>query len=44
MAPCRVCSRLTYPAFFDDPLTHWAEVKPDAEAMSYLGRSFTWGS
>lgn len=28
--------------FLDDRLAHWAAVKPDAEAMSYLGRSFTW--
>lgn len=31
------------PVFLDDPLTHWAEFKPDAVAMSYLGREFTWG-
>jgi acyl-CoA synthetase (AMP-forming)/AMP-acid ligase II len=30
------------PRFLDDPLTYWAAHKPDGEAMSYLGRSFTW--
>lgn len=30
------------PRFLDDRLAHWAQVKPDEEAMSYLGRSFTW--
>jgi acyl-CoA synthetase (AMP-forming)/AMP-acid ligase II len=31
------------PRFLDERLAHWAQVKPDAEAISYLGRSFTWG-
>ena len=30
------------PRFLDDRLAHWAEVKGDGEAISYLGRSFTW--
>ena len=30
------------PRFLDDRLAHWAKVKPDEEAISYLGRSFTW--
>ena len=30
------------PRFLDDRLAHWAAVKPDDEAVSYLGRSFTW--
>ena len=30
------------PRFLDDRLTHWAQVKPDEEAVAYLGRSFTW--
>ena len=30
------------PRFLDDRLAHWASVKPDEEAISYLGRSFTW--
>jgi acyl-CoA synthetase (AMP-forming)/AMP-acid ligase II len=30
------------PAFVDDRLAHWAEVNPDGEAMTYLGRSWTW--
>ena len=29
--------------FLDERLAHWAKVKPDEEAISYLGRSFTWG-
>jgi acyl-CoA synthetase (AMP-forming)/AMP-acid ligase II len=30
------------PRFLDERLAHWAQVKPDAEAISDLGRSFTW--
>ncbi|MBO0864711.1 MAG: long-chain-fatty-acid--CoA ligase [Mycobacterium sp.] len=30
------------PRFLDDRLTHWAATKPDAEAFSYLDRSWTW--
>lgn len=30
------------PAFVDDRLAHWAEVNPDGEAMTYLGRTWTW--
>ncbi len=30
------------PRFLDDRLTHWAETKPDAEAMTFLDRSWTW--
>ncbi|MFM9033818.1 MAG: long-chain-fatty-acid--CoA ligase [Mycobacterium sp.] len=30
------------PRFLDDRLSYWATVKPDEEAISYLGRSFTW--
>ena len=30
------------PTFLDDRLAHWAQVKPDGEAIAYLGRSFTW--
>ena len=30
------------PRFLDDRLAHWATVKPDEEAVSYLDRSFTW--
>ncbi|MCW1957136.1 MAG: long-chain-fatty-acid--CoA ligase [Mycobacterium sp.] len=32
----------TQPRFLDERLAHWAQVKPDEEAISYLGRSFTW--
>jgi acyl-CoA synthetase (AMP-forming)/AMP-acid ligase II len=30
------------PRFLDDRLSHWAATTPDAEAVSYLGRSWTW--
>ena len=30
------------PTYVDDRLNHWAEANPDGEAMSYLGRSWTW--
>lgn len=30
------------PRFLDDRLTHWADVKPDEEAIAYLGRTWTW--
>jgi len=30
------------PRFLDDRLSHWAQVKPDVEAVSYLGRTFSW--
>lgn len=30
------------PVFVDDRLTWWAEHTPDAEAMTYLGRRWTW--
>ena len=30
------------PQFLDDRLAYWAQVKPDGEAIAYLGRSFTW--
>ena len=30
------------PRFLDDRLAYWAQVKPDEEAVAYLGRSFTW--
>ncbi|MEO5852999.1 MAG: long-chain-fatty-acid--CoA ligase [Nocardioides sp.] len=30
------------PTFVDDRLAHWAQETPDAEAMTYLGRSWTW--
>ena len=30
------------PRFVDDRLAHWAATKPDEEAMTYLGRSWTW--
>jgi len=30
------------PRLLDDRLSHWAATTPDAEAVSYLGRSWTW--
>ncbi|MCR6032403.1 long-chain-fatty-acid--CoA ligase [Nocardioides sp. zg-579] len=30
------------PVFVDDRLAHWARTTPDAEAMTYLGRTWTW--
>jgi acyl-CoA synthetase (AMP-forming)/AMP-acid ligase II len=33
---------LTAPTFIDERLAHWAAHEPDGEAMSYLGRTWTW--
>ena len=30
------------PVHLDDRLSHWAATTPDSEAVSYLGRSWTW--
>ncbi len=30
------------PTFVDERLAHWAEHDPDGEAMTYLGRTWTW--
>ncbi|WP_206056694.1 long-chain-fatty-acid--CoA ligase [Nocardioides sp. GY 10113] len=30
------------PTYLDDRLKHWAAATPDAEAMTYLGRTWTW--
>ncbi|GGF42637.1 long-chain-fatty-acid--CoA ligase [Marmoricola endophyticus] len=35
-------SDLPEPRFLDDRLVHWAQATPDAEAVTYLGRSWTW--
>jgi acyl-CoA synthetase (AMP-forming)/AMP-acid ligase II len=35
-------SELPEPRFLDDRLAHWAETKPDREAMIYLDREWTW--
>jgi acyl-CoA synthetase (AMP-forming)/AMP-acid ligase II len=35
-------SDLLEPRFLDERLAHWAETKPDAEAMDFLDRSWTW--
>jgi acyl-CoA synthetase (AMP-forming)/AMP-acid ligase II len=33
---------LADPQFLDERLAHWAGTKPDEEAMTYLGRTWTW--
>ncbi|PRC43505.1 long-chain fatty acid--CoA ligase, partial [Mycobacterium sp. ITM-2017-0098] len=33
---------LTEPRFLDERVAHWATATPDAEAMDYLDRSWTW--
>jgi acyl-CoA synthetase (AMP-forming)/AMP-acid ligase II len=35
-------SDLAEPRFLDERLAHWAETKPDGEAMTYLDRTWTW--
>src|SRR6185369_2322405 len=35
-------SALADPRFLDERLAHWAETKPDGEAMTYLDRTWTW--
>ena len=35
-------TELVDPTFLDDRLAHWAEATPDAEAFTYLGRTWTW--
>ncbi len=30
------------PRFVDDRVSHWAATTPDAECMTYLGRTWTW--
>ncbi|ULE34132.1 long-chain-fatty-acid--CoA ligase [Mycobacterium sp. IDR2000157661] len=35
-------SDLPAPRFLDERTAHWAETKPDEEAMTYLERSWTW--
>ncbi|MGE2733767.1 long-chain-fatty-acid--CoA ligase [Mycolicibacterium vaccae] len=35
-------SELPEPHFLDDRVSHWARTTPDAEAMVYLDRSWTW--
>jgi acyl-CoA synthetase (AMP-forming)/AMP-acid ligase II len=35
-------SQLPAPRFLDERTAHWAETKPDEEAMTYLDRSWTW--
>ena len=33
---------LPEPGFLDDRLAHWAAADPDGEAITYLGRTWTW--
>jgi acyl-CoA synthetase (AMP-forming)/AMP-acid ligase II len=33
---------LTPPTYVDDRLAHWAEHDPDGDAITYLGRTWTW--
>lgn len=35
-------SDLPTPEFLDERVAHWAATKPDAEAVTYLGRTWTW--
>ena len=35
-------SELATPRFLDERVAHWAAVKPDAEAITYLSRTWTW--
>lgn len=35
-------SQLPEPSYVDDRLAYWAEHNPDGEAMTYLGRTWTW--
>ncbi|MCW2847194.1 MAG: long-chain-fatty-acid--CoA ligase [Marmoricola sp.] len=35
-------TELADPMFLDDRLAHWAQATPDAEAFTYLSRSWTW--
>ncbi len=35
-------ARPSEPTYVDDRLNYWAAATPDAEAMTYLGRTWTW--
>ncbi|MGU3498042.1 long-chain-fatty-acid--CoA ligase [Mycobacterium sp. C31M] len=35
-------SELAEPQFLDERVAHWASVKPDDEAVTYLSRTWTW--
>jgi len=37
-----IMADLPEPRFLDDRIAHWASTTPDAEAMDYLDRSWTW--
>ncbi|MGI9155335.1 MAG: long-chain-fatty-acid--CoA ligase [Marmoricola sp.] len=40
--PAVTMTDLPDPTYLDDRLAHWAAVNPDGEAVTYLGRTFTW--
>ena len=35
-------TELSAPRFLDERVAHWAVTKPDEEAITYLGRTWTW--
>lgn len=35
-------TELSAPRFLDERVAHWAATKPDEEAITYLGRTWTW--
>ncbi|MGX9674542.1 long-chain-fatty-acid--CoA ligase [Mycobacterium sp. HM-7] len=35
-------TELSAPRFLDERVAHWAATKPDDEAITYLGRTWTW--
>ena len=41
-APAAPATEAPLPRYLDDRLTHWAAATPDAEAMTYLDRTWTW--
>jgi acyl-CoA synthetase (AMP-forming)/AMP-acid ligase II len=41
-APASPATEAPLPRYVDDRLARWAAVTPDAEAMTYLGRTWTW--
>ena len=42
MCPPDKPSALREPRFLDERLAHWAQTKPDGEAITYLDRTWTW--
>lgn len=41
-SPATASTELPAAVFLDDRPAHWASATPDAEAVTYLGRSWTW--